>query len=95
VPYCGCILIPLQSVGWLVGHWLVHNKSSQALGGFPSKELCFPLSQGIDGFKKQYLDKKSPYLHVRKCSTPTTNCPPQHPQQKGRQHNDAATTTGK
>jgi hypothetical protein len=49
VPYCGCILIPLQAVGWLVswsvgrsvGRSLVsrsvHNKGSRALGGFPPK----------------------------------------------------------
>ena len=74
MPYCGCILIPLQAVdrlvgrlvGWLVGwsvgrsvgrwvgqsvgqsvgrsdslsvgRWLVHNKGSRTLGGFPPKQ---------------------------------------------------------
>jgi hypothetical protein len=59
----------------------------------PLEIMFFFISR--EGFKKQYLAKKSPYLHVCKCSTPATNCPPQHPQQKGGQHNNATATDGK
>ncbi len=56
MPYGGCILLILwsvgrlvgQSVGWLVGHWSlligqsVHNKGCRALGGFSPKGLiCY------------------------------------------------------